>query len=106
MGDPSCWPGLPSGRQSTKLALFPSADVGAGYGFFSLAAAARGHRVHAFELAPASLEAFHASIDYNGFKHLIEVSGRTVIDQLWLRGMGSVEGWRSGCGKEERAVCV
>ncbi|GAB4818501.1 hypothetical protein N2152v2_005547 [Parachlorella kessleri] len=48
-------------------------DIGAGYGFFSLAAAARGHKVHAFELAPASLEAFEASIEYNGFKHLIEV---------------------------------
>lgn len=47
--------------------------MGAGYGFLSLAAAARGHKVHAFELAPASLEAFEASIGYNGFGHLIEV---------------------------------
>lgn len=59
-----------------SLGISPDAvlvDVGAGYGFFSLAAAARGHRVHAFELAPASLDALEASIDYNGFKHLIEV---------------------------------
>lgn len=46
-------------------------DVGAGYGFLTLAAAARGHRVHAFEMAPLSLEAFEASIAYNGFEHLV-----------------------------------
>lgn len=46
-------------------------DVGAGHGFFSLAAAARGHRVVAFEAAPASLAAMQASIAYNGFAPLI-----------------------------------
>jgi hypothetical protein len=47
--------------------------VGAGHGFFSLAAAARGHRVIAFETAPGSLAAFKASIAYNGFGSLIEL---------------------------------
>uniref|UniRef100_A0A383WPH4 Methyltransferase FkbM domain-containing protein n=1 Tax=Tetradesmus obliquus TaxID=3088 RepID=A0A383WPH4_TETOB len=48
-------------------------DIGAGHGFFSLAAAARGHRVIAFETAPGSLAAFKASIAYNGFGSLIEL---------------------------------
>lgn len=48
-------------------------DVGAGQGFFSLAAAARGHRVVAFESSPASLAAFKASINYNGFQSLISI---------------------------------
>jgi predicted RNA methylase len=33
-------------------------DVGAGNGYFSLAAAARGHRAIAFELSNASLASF------------------------------------------------
>ena len=49
------------------------ADVGAGYGLVTLAAAARGHRVHAFELGPASLEALEASLAHNGFEHLVQV---------------------------------
>lgn len=48
-------------------------DIGAGIGFFSLAAAARGHRSIAFELAPASLESLQASIDYNGFQNFVTV---------------------------------
>lgn len=48
-------------------------DVGAGYGLLSLAAAARGHRVHAFELGPASLEALEGSVAHNGFEHLVQV---------------------------------
>ncbi|KAL4444209.1 hypothetical protein ABPG75_011946 [Micractinium tetrahymenae] len=48
-------------------------DVGAGYGLLSLAAAACGHRVHAFELGPASLEALEASLAHNGFEHLVQV---------------------------------
>jgi FkbM family methyltransferase len=48
-------------------------DVGAGQGFFSLAAAARGHRVIAFEASPPSLAAFKASVSYNGFHDLITV---------------------------------
>jgi len=46
-------------------------DVGAGSGYFSLAAAARGHRVIAFELSPRSLLSFEASIAYNGFQDRI-----------------------------------
>ncbi|KAL4425799.1 hypothetical protein ABPG75_009815 [Micractinium tetrahymenae] len=42
-------------------------DVGAGYGLFTLAAAARGHPVLAFEAAPKSAAALAASISYNGF---------------------------------------
>jgi FkbM family methyltransferase len=48
-------------------------DVGAGHGFFSLAAAARGHRVVAFELSAGSREALEASISYNGFGRLVTV---------------------------------
>jgi hypothetical protein len=48
-------------------------DVGAGHGFFSLAAAARGYQVIAFESSPGSLAAFQASIAYNGFQELITV---------------------------------
>lgn len=48
-------------------------DVGAGYGTISLAAAARGHRVHAFELSARSVEALEASIERNGFGGLIDV---------------------------------
>jgi hypothetical protein len=48
-------------------------DVGAGYGVVSLAAAARGHRVHAFELGSGSLEALQASVQHNGFEHLVQV---------------------------------
>ena len=51
----------------------PAADVGAGYGLLSLAAAAQGHRVHAFELGPASLEALEASLAHNGLEHLVQV---------------------------------
>lgn len=53
-------------------------DVGAGQGFFSLAAAARGHRVIAFEASPGSLAAFKASISYNGFEDLITVHSAAV----------------------------
>lgn len=48
-------------------------DIGAGHGFFSLAAAARGHRVLAFETSPGSLAALKASIKYNGFEGFIDV---------------------------------
>ena len=56
-------------------------DVGAGLGFHSLAAAARGHKAIAFELSPASLTAFNASIAFNGFgKHI-------TLHQVWPAGM-------------------
>lgn len=48
-------------------------DVGAGYGFLSLAAASRGHRVHAFELGPGSVAALEASIERNSFGHLVTI---------------------------------
>ncbi len=48
-------------------------DVGAGHGLVSLAAAARGHRVHAFELGPRSLEVLESSIKHNGVEHLVQV---------------------------------
>jgi len=46
-------------------------DVGAGNGYFSLAAAARGHDVIAFELSNASVASFEASARYNGFQKAI-----------------------------------
>lgn len=54
-------------------------DVGAGHGFFSLAAAARGHHVVAFESSTGSLAAFKASIAYNGFDSAIELHEREVL---------------------------
>ena len=48
-------------------------DVGAGYGLISLAAAARGHRVHSFELGPRSSQALEASIERNGFGSLVQL---------------------------------
>lgn len=48
-------------------------DIGAGLGFFSLAAASRGFQVHAFELSNSSLEVFVSSIEYNGFMNEIHV---------------------------------
>ncbi len=47
-------------------------DVGAGYGMFSLAAAARGLRVVAFEASPKSAVALQASIAFNGFPVRLE----------------------------------
>ena len=46
-------------------------DVGAGMGYFSLAAAARGHSVIAFELATKSLVSFAASMRHNNLSHAI-----------------------------------
>lgn len=46
-------------------------DVGAGNGFFSLAAAARGHRAVAFEMSNRSVASFEASIADNGFEKAI-----------------------------------
>jgi len=48
-------------------------DVGAGYGVLSLAAAARGHRVHAFELSTSSVDALQSAIARNGFGGLVQV---------------------------------
>ena len=54
-------------------------DVGAGEGFFSLAAAARGHRALAFEAAPRSAEALRASVAYNGFGGRVEVVSNVTL---------------------------
>ncbi|KAG2453558.1 hypothetical protein HYH02_001777 [Chlamydomonas schloesseri] len=48
-------------------------DVSAGQGFFSLAAAARGHTVVAFESSGRSLEAFSAAVLYNGFQDRVRL---------------------------------
>lgn len=56
-------------------------DIGAGNGYFSLAAAARGHRVIAFELSNKSLASFEASVAYNGFGKMVtlhKVASQTV----------------------------
>jgi hypothetical protein len=59
------------GRQEGSQGLF--VDVGAGQGFFSLAAAAKGHQVMAFEVSADSLGPFRASIEYNGFQGLVDL---------------------------------
>ena len=46
-------------------------DVGAGIGYLSLAAAARGHSVIAFELATRTLVSFAASMQHNNLSHAI-----------------------------------
>lgn len=58
-------------RGKTRYATF--VDVGAGIGYFSLAAAARGHRVLAFEVSNKSTHALKSSIEYNGFEHLVKL---------------------------------
>ena len=55
-------------KRSVKLL-----DIGAGIGFFSLAAAARGHDVEAFETSAMSLEAFEDSRKRNGFEDFIKI---------------------------------
>eukprot|EP00879_Flechtneria_rotunda_P004993 GHRR01005269.1.p1 GENE.GHRR01005269.1~~GHRR01005269.1.p1 ORF type:complete len:555 (+),score=253.61 GHRR01005269.1:3131-4795(+) len=68
-------------------------DVGAGHGFFSLAAAARGHKVIAFESSPGSLAAFNASIANNGFGQLIQVHKAVlgaIAGSMCLQVAGSV----------------
>jgi FkbM family methyltransferase len=53
-------------------------DIGAGIGFYSMTAAARGHRVIATELAHRSVAVFRDSIEQNGFQALIDVRGVAV----------------------------
>lgn len=48
-------------------------DVGAGLGFFSLAAASRGHPVVAFEENSRDVEALKKGVEYNGFGTLMQV---------------------------------
>ena len=48
-------------------------DIGAGQGLFSLAAAARGHRVLAAEMSAKSVASMNASIQFNGFQDLVAV---------------------------------
>ena len=48
-------------------------DVGAGQGYLSLAAAARGRRAVAFETDPVALASLNASLAFNGFHNLVTV---------------------------------
>ena len=48
-------------------------DVGADIGFFTLAAASRGHRVHTFELQKNNLDVLRESVRRNGFSDLVVV---------------------------------
>jgi hypothetical protein len=77
---------LPAAGSGAARGVF--VDVGAGEGFFALAAAARGHRVIAFEAAAPSLRALRAGIAYNGFEGLVEV-----VDNVTL-------------GAREEVVCL
>ena len=81
-------------------------DVGAGAGYFSLAAAARGHRAIAVELSNVSLASLEASVAYNGFGKLITVHkaraqpracALCTMSMLWLALSGcSFQVWRAG----------
>lgn len=55
-------------KRSVKLL-----DIGAGIGFFSLAAAARGHDVESFEVSQMALAAFEKSRERNGFEDFIKI---------------------------------
>lgn len=48
-------------------------DVGAGLGFFTLAAASRGHSVVAFEPSIKNVEALREGVEFNGFRNLVQV---------------------------------
>ena len=74
-------------------------DVGAGAGYFSLAAAARGHRAIAVELSNFSLASLKASVAYNGFGKLIIVHkaraqpwacALCIMSMLWLAWSGCI----------------
>ena len=72
-------------------------DVGAGYGYFSLAAAARGHQAIAFEMSNLSVASFEASIAYNGFKkaialHKASFSCIPALPGLWASALGLSSG--------------
>lgn len=95
------------------------ADVGAGYGLLSLAAAARGHRVHAWELGPGSLEGLQASLAHNGFEHLVQVGGlggggwwyECVVGDWWAElrsraGSGQPNGRGLACGTRDSLVSL
>lgn len=55
-------------------------DVGAGLGFFTLAAASRGHPVVAFESDIKSVEALRESVQYNGFGSFVNVVNGAVLE--------------------------
>lgn len=62
-----CLPGaLP---KSTPVVV----DIGAGYGMFTLSAAARGLRVVAFEASEKSAAALEASIDFNNVASKVQL---------------------------------
>jgi len=65
-------------RQNVQVLV----DVGAGNGYFSLAAAARGHDVIAFELSNASVASFEASARYNGFQKAITLHKVSLLGPL------------------------
>ncbi|PNG99511.1 hypothetical protein TSOC_014706, partial [Tetrabaena socialis] len=96
-------------------------DLSAGPGFFSLAAAARGHRVVAFESSARSIEAFSAAVLYNGFQdrvRLYNVSLGAAPATLCLRARGAegaaaagaegagAAGGGAGAGAAEGAVAA
>ena len=74
--------GAPRRRAAAGLAAADDApaflDIGAGVGLYSLAAAARGHRVFASELAERSAALLAESVRANGFERLVTVHNVTV----------------------------
>lgn len=81
-------------------------DVGAGLGYFSLAAAARGHRVISYEWGKSSGSLLRASITHNGFEPRVELrtaqlGGR---GEAFCRALAEHEiAARAGAGRDKGA---
>ena len=78
-------------KRSVKLV-----DIGAGLGFFSLAAAARGHDVESFEVSPLAVDAFENSRKRNGFEdfikiHRVALSNASYVASYGISGNASEE---------------
>lgn len=79
-------------------------DIGAGYGMFSLAAAARGLQALAFEASPKSTQALQASIAANGFRIRL---GKLALGQRRQLACGDplpAEGGQAAAAAEQEAV--
>ena len=56
-------------------------DIGAGMGFYSLAAAAAGRSVEAIEIGSRNLASLKASVAYNNFSNLVTVTSPCLLSR-------------------------